>query len=230
MTWMFTNLQQKATHCKNYLSQNHKGELHVVYHPETGNLLYVTRFAEVVRSMLEDSLGLEIIIGAKSRVRDAIDYQELPWNWRCTSDGWIVKDLHVLDPRDVSRYELIMWKCYALEYVLNKVDGRYQEFNEYTSPLQAQVYLQKAQQARLVKDGTTDLLSVYHVHSWAKLRSIPLDQAAEEILFKHEQSQLRLYQIEDLRLSSSRAIKLSKSLKDLDKAILLYDKAGKTYE
>ncbi len=95
--------------------------------------------------------------------------------------------------------------------------------------LQDVIYSEKKKQAQSLKDGNFDKQSMAkapYVVQYADISRIPLQQAAEEILFRAQLDHEYLAKTEGVRLALFKKIKLAKTSNEIDTILTTYRETG----
>lgn len=233
--WRIMTLEEKKKGCIDFFSgvkfnPRRRTPLHLLMHPENRRVLYFTRRVYVIKAMIDENQGLRAITElTDNRIASVPDFTVEPWEYVVDSRGFLRHEPIKLDPKDVEAYDLIREKCYGLEFILDKTRGA-QVFGLSTDmPMQQEVYIEKARQAKLVEQGVSDFIKTYYVHGWAELRGVSIQEAAKEILFKHEELNILLYQIDLLRIKYTRLIKNEKNIENIGKLCIEFDNENYVY-
>jgi len=205
--------------------------LNVIFHPENRRILYFNTNNDVVLTAVDSNNYLKSWSAIKKmRLEEIINFQIEPWNYIADVSGSIKYDpANYLTEQDIQSYRLFNEKCYGFEFILDKTIYFYNSSFLKNIPVQNYIYSEKAKQAQLVLDGETNFTEIYYVSSWAEIRNIDLKQAAKEILFKHENTNMLLFQIDMLRVKYTRFIKEEKEIENIGNLCLEFENESKIY-
>lgn len=150
-----------------------------------------------------------------------------------TIDNKVEKTFNELSISRLYRYKLLQEKCAALDS-LHSFIATYRLPHNKDLPLQAEIYLEKFRQAKEVykKKIKEDNKHIYpFVTDYALIKSISLEDAAQEIFFKFKSYIHKLSDTENIRIKYTTMIKdeydirkISSIMKDFDKECRLYGK------
>jgi hypothetical protein len=180
-------------------------ELVAVIDPESKRVLYFTQHLSVARCFLSSKSGTSILVDVNYRLNGPINHNIPCYNW-ILSENKLLFQPEEFENKQLTLFEDIRNRGYALEAILSYIAQMQIKSMQGFLPNQHQIYSEKARQARLVLEGEFDSKKVYYVNSWAEIRDIPLDQAANEILFKHENHNIYLHTTENSRLKYTKKI------------------------
>jgi hypothetical protein len=207
-----------------YLRDNHRGTFYLVTAQESKRLIYVSRYQFVVRCLMDQLLGnVKIWHYDRKHFPTAFDFVSEPWTWQRTGPEEFKLQTNLVTQGELLEYQLLNTKSYALEILLVDVQKLHVRLTRGELTFQNMIYLEKAKQAQAVVDGEQSPEKIYHVQHWAQLRGIQLITAAREILFKAEEANIYLAQIEQLRLNYTHAILSAKTEEELPEILSRFD-------
>ena len=183
------------------------GLLYFISDRITRRLLHITASQTLARNMQDQRFGaLRMHLHSLADLPEGYDHLR-PWLAVCPRSYKLqmAGDL----PRDAADYELLSHKCWALEVLLERVAKFHTHALQGDLVHQQRIYDHKAAQARLVLAGTDDFALTYHVHDWSEISGRTLHQAAKDIVFRHEEADIALNQIEHIRLRYQQRIMTS---------------------
>ena len=184
---------------------DHKGRLYLVTHNKTKQVLHVTTELAVARSMLDQLFGQLQITISNNRSLPNPFYFIRPWTTKFVNHKLTIPDVTIQDDPE---YILLGKRFWATELLINQIKRFHTHLLQGDLPHQQRIYDTKAQQARaVIDDQVTTFERTYYVHGWSEIKGISLQQAATEIIFKHEENDIHLFQIEQLRLKYQTKIK-----------------------
>jgi hypothetical protein len=197
MDSMLTDYEKNLTRLKTKLIK-HSGVLYVISDRLTRRLVHITANLGVARAMQDQKLGaLRMHMHALADLPQHYDHDQ-PWLAICPRSYQL--EMAKTPAADAAAYQLLGQKCWALELLLEKIHKFHVHALQAHLPHQQRIYDSKAAQARMVLTGCTDFDQTYHVHDWSEISGQDLEQAARDILFKHEEADIVLNQIESIRL------------------------------
>jgi len=192
-----TNYKTQITRLKAKLLRQ-TGLLYFISDRITRRLVHITASQTLARNLQDQRFGaLRMHLNSLADLPQGYDHAQ-PWLAVCPRS---YKLAMATEPcRDATAYLLLSHKCWALEVLLERVAKFHTHALQGDLAHQQRIYDSKAEQARLVQAGTDDFALTYHVHDWAEISGLSLAQAAADILFKHEEADILLNQIEHIRL------------------------------
>ena len=186
---------------------NFKGRVYSISNSSTRQIIHLTSQLYSARTLLNQMFGsLRISMHHSSDVPADFD-TDRPWSFICDHYARIVANGQNSN-KDDAKYRLLSEKYWALECLMQTIYRLQIRSMQGELPMQTQVYSCKAEQARKVLDGkSTEFQDTYYIHSYSQLHGISLEQAAAEIVFKNEELDIFLYQIDVLRMKYQKRIR-----------------------
>lgn len=207
----------------------YNGRIYSISHSGTKRIVHLTIQLYAARALLDQLFSsLRVSIHHSSDVPSSFDINT-PWTSICDAHARIIAYDHGLN-KDKTPYHLLSEKYWAIECLMQTVNRLQVRSMQGELPFQSQVYQCKAAQARKILDGlSTDFNDTYYVHSYSQLHNISLEQAAAEIMFKHEESDIFLYQIDVLRIKYQKRIREETNINHLPAIINEFNHECNTY-
>lgn len=211
--------------------------VHVLIDPETTRVACASNRLTTINSMRDGKHILGPKYNVNLRIDQAFD-STCSWDW-CLMSKHIVPVAKFSEANSVplkyellEKYQLLAMQAAAIDYIVGKVTAIHKSL-QYDLPLQETTYLVKYNQAKMVLAGyrDIDIMDVPMVWRWSELRKISMEQAAKEIVFKFEDTAIKLMEAEDLRQrythmikNCSEAIEIPSLCHDFDNENSVYSK------
>ncbi len=208
--------------------------VHVLIDPETTRVACASNRLTTINSMRDG----KHILGPKYNINLRIDPNfdsTCSWEW-CLMSKHIVAVSKFAEANSVplkyellEKYQLLAMQAAAIDYIVGKVTAIHKSL-QYDLPMQETTYMIKYDQAKRVISGEQlDIMDVPMVWRWAELRDISMEQAAREIVFKFEDTAIKLMEAEDLRLRYTHMIKNCSDAIDIPSLCHDFDNENSVY-
>ena len=186
----------------------------VISDHNTKCVLHLTTEMSVARTVFDVRYGtLHVNLTHKRSIPNDFDYNR-PWSTNIDARGKYTPNHNEVPNEEI--YRLLSEQLWATEQLMSMLERFHTHAAQGELLHQQRIYDTKAEQAKALLSGQTQEFNhTYYVHGWSELRGISLEQAAKEIIFKHEEHDIFLFQIEQLRLKYQLRIKAATTVDEL---------------
>jgi len=209
--------------------------VHVLIDPETTRVACASNRLTTINSLRDG----KHIMGAKYNVNPRLDPNfdsTCAWEW-CLMSKHILPVAKFEEANKVplkyemlEKFQLIAMQAGAIDYIVGKITAIHKSL-QFDLPLQETTYQIKYNQAKMVLSGdkNIDIMDVPMVWRWSELRDISMEQAAKEIVFKFEDTAIKLMEAEDLRQRYTHMIKSCPDAMDIPSMCHDFDNENSVY-
>lgn len=204
--------------------------LHGVIDSGSGTLLAIGAFPATLvllsESMLDTIYVPAMQIDDVQKLRTASPHSYPEWSWssgnafKKTNPAIITEELRARAVFAAKKKDTLARAIYSVNRMRDKIDTGL--------TAQAMIYLQKAEQARALKDANYDITTVHapYVVQHAEDVGIPLAAAADDILFQAQLDNEHLEKTERVRIALFRKLKRATTAEELDSIMRTYYRDG----